>query len=124
MKKELSPFTRAVINAIKKIPAGRVATYGQIAKLAGNPGGARGVVWILHSCSEAYRLPWHRVVNAHGVIALPADKKNHQQQRQLLKNEGVEFTETSRVDLKKHQWGRQAPLQNKSSSKNRPKIFG
>ena len=55
---------------IKKIPPGQVATYGQIAFLAGFPGSTRQVVWILHSCSEKEKLPWHRVVNRKGTISL------------------------------------------------------
>ncbi len=65
----MTPFTQDVVALIRAIPAGRVATYGQIARLAGNPRAARQVVRILHSMSQAERLPWHRVVNAKGEIS-------------------------------------------------------
>lgn len=65
----MTPFTQDVVTIIRAIPAGRVATYGQIARLAGNPRAARQVVRILHSMSQAERLPWHRVVNAKGEIS-------------------------------------------------------
>lgn len=121
----LTEFTRGVIAAIKKIPAGRVATYGQIALLAGRAGGARGVVWILHSCSEAYDLPWHRVVNAEGLIAIPADRKNHREQKRRLQAEGVPFTDVSHVDLELCQWSRRAPLRRKKTTENSkgPRLF-
>ena len=68
--KTLMPFTRRVITIISHIPSGKVLTYGLIAKIAGSPRGARQVSWILHSSSEKYELPWHRVVNAQGKIVL------------------------------------------------------
>ena len=64
----MESFTERVIQLIQQIPAGNVMTYGQIAKLAGSPRGARQVVRILHSSSGKYQLPWHRVVNAKGEI--------------------------------------------------------
>ena len=60
----MNPFTERVINIIKSIPIGKVMSYGQIAKVAGSPRGARQVVRILHSMSEKHKLPWHRVINA------------------------------------------------------------
>lgn len=124
--KKLSPFTKKVIQIIKKIPKGRVATYGQIAKLAGNAGGARGVVWILHSSSDAYNLPWHRVVNAQGLIAIPSDRKNHREQKRRLQAEGVAFTDTSHVDLQKFLWKAKEPPKPRITTKpgQRPTLFG
>lgn len=123
-EKQLTPFTRNVIQAIKKIPKGRVATYGQIAKLAGNSGGARGVVWILHSSSDAHSLPWHRVVNAQGLIAIPADRKNHREQKRRLLAEGVGFSDTSHVDLKKFQWKKTEAIKKRAPKSNaRPAMF-
>lgn len=129
--RELTPFTKQVIQVIRKIPKGRVASYGQIATLAGNSGGARGVVWILHSCSDAYDLPWHRVVNSQGLIAIPADRKHHREQRKRLLEEGVLFLSTSQVDLKKFQWSKtlaksKAPSTKKTNQKtilNKPQMF-
>lgn len=64
----MTPFTEEVIRIIKHIPRGKVMTYGQIAGEAGSPRGARQVVRILHSMSEKYELPWHRVMNAKGEL--------------------------------------------------------
>lgn len=98
-------FSKKVIHYIQRIPKGRVATYGQIAKLAGKPHGARGVSWLIHSCSKTYRLPWQRVVNSKGKISIPVDSAEHVLQRQLLQREGVAF-EDGRIDLNKFLWSR------------------
>jgi methylated-DNA-protein-cysteine methyltransferase-like protein len=84
-------FTKKVIRLIRSIPRGKVASYGQIAKLAGKPQGSRGVAWILHSSSRAHGLPWQRVINSQGRISFPEDSREYARQKQLLENEGVEF---------------------------------
>ena len=78
-------FTKTVIVILKKIPKGKVATYGQIAALAGSPRAARQVVRILHSSSEKYDLPWHRVVNSQGKISLKPNQ-GYEIQKALLSN--------------------------------------
>ena len=83
-------FTLKVKALIKQIPEGKVCTYGFLAGLAGNPGGARQVARILHSCSEKDGLPWHRVVNRYGKISLRPDG-GYEIQRQLLETEGIAF---------------------------------
>jgi methylated-DNA-protein-cysteine methyltransferase-like protein len=83
---------------IVRVPHGRVATYGQIAKLAGYPGAARQVVWALRSGSG---LPWHRIVGAGGKISLPGDAGFEQRMR--LQMEGVGFR-GARVDMENHAW--------------------
>lgn len=96
----MEDFTEKVINAILEIPAGRVASYGQIAAIAGNQRGARQVGRILHSMSAKYDLPWQRVVNAQGYIVLfKADR-----QRELLEKEGVEVDSRGRIDMEKFRW--------------------
>ena len=96
---ELSARMAALIRAI---PRGRVATYGQIAVLAGAPGAARRVAWLLHSSSRKQRLPWHRVIGSSGRISLPAGG-GRELQRSLLEAEGVRF-DGDRVDFKRHLW--------------------
>jgi len=96
-------FHRRVISIIKKIPRGKVATYGRIAVLAGNPRAARQVVRALHSSSEKEKLPWHRVVNARGRISLKPGS-GYELQKALLEKEGVDFDETDRVDLELFLW--------------------
>jgi methylated-DNA-protein-cysteine methyltransferase-like protein len=96
-------FTQAVIDVIKRIPKGKVATYGQIAALAGNPRGARQVVRVLHTCTEKHRLPWHRVLNRQGRIALEPGF-GYEIQKGLLRQEGVEFRDNDSVDFRRYRW--------------------
>ncbi len=99
----MNPFTKNVITIIQSIPKGRIMTYGQIATLAGNSRGARQVARILHSMSRNYNLPWHRVVNARGEIAIK-DDEGHFVQVALLKDEGIEVDEKDRIDVEKYRW--------------------
>ncbi len=99
-----NPFSANVIKYIKKIPKGKVATYGQIAVMAGKPQGARGVSWILHSSSRKYKLPWHRVINSQGKISFDKKSSNYSLQKRRLKQEGVVFDDLGRVDLSKYRW--------------------
>ncbi|REK71890.1 MGMT family protein [Paenibacillus paeoniae] len=99
----MQPFTKRVIEIIQRIPEGYVMTYGQIAEVAGSPRGARQVVRILHSMSAAHKLPWHRVVNAKGIIAL-MDEESRFKQILYLSSEGVLADEAGRVDLEKHRY--------------------
>ncbi|MFS0725384.1 MGMT family protein [Paenibacillus sp. 1P07SE] len=93
----MQPFTMKVVEIIRSIPPGKVMTYGQIAGAAGQPRAARQVVRILHSMSEAQRLPWHRVVNRLGEIAL-SDPDGRMSQELALEAEGVEV-HGGRVEL-------------------------
>ncbi|MCM3740542.1 MGMT family protein [Oceanobacillus luteolus] len=95
------PFTEKVIQVIKKIPEGKVMTYGQIAKLSGHPKAARQVARILHSMSKKHHLPWHRVINAKGQIAIQ-DEATYYEQMMSLQAEGVEVDASGRVDLEKY----------------------
>ena len=99
----MEEFTKAVVNLIKAIPKGKVATYGGIAWLAGKPTGARQVSRILHSMSKKHGLPWHRVVNARGRVSL-RPHAGYEEQLALLEREGVEFDGTDRVDLELYLW--------------------
>ncbi len=98
-----SPFTIKVKKLIKQIPAGKVATYGLIAALAGNPRGARQVARILHSCSRKDNLPWFRVVNRDGKISLK-HFSGYEVQKQLLEKESVVFTEKDIIDFSAFLW--------------------
>ena len=97
------PFCAAVRSVIASSPAGKVATYGQIARLAGKPRGARQVSWVLHSQSDKYRLPWQRVVGARGRISLPLHR-GFFEQRCRLRQEGVQVDDRGGVDLGKFRW--------------------
>ncbi|MDA3921619.1 MAG: MGMT family protein [Salinisphaera sp.] len=89
-------FVERVYTAVHCIPEGRVATYGQIADLAGRPRAARQVGYAMHRCPA--NLPWHRVVNAQGRLSLPADSDSGRMQRQRLESEGVVLI-GGRIDL-------------------------
>lgn len=99
----MTPFTEQVIRIIQSIPKGKVMTYGGIARAAGSPRGARQVVRILHSMSKKYKLPWHRVINAKGMISLTEDESSSLQKLYLL-DEGIIFNEKGVVDLKQFQF--------------------
>ena len=90
-----------VWRVVASIPAGQVATYGQIAELAGLPGGARRVGRVLAALPTESRLPWHRVINAAGGVSLPGAQGTRQ--RRLLRAEGVRL-HNQRVDLQRHRW--------------------
>jgi len=88
---------------IKAIPRGKVATYAQIAALAGNCRAARQVVRVLHSSSDKDRLPWHRVINSRGGISLRRGR-GFEEQRRLLLEEGVRVSRLGAIDLEEFQW--------------------
>ncbi len=92
-----------IYQVVKAIPEGCVATYGQVAKLAGRPGHARQVGYALAAPSTE-DLPWHRVINARGEISLPDLGGRKGLQRALLEDDGVEFDSRGRVDLKRFRW--------------------
>jgi len=96
-------FSKRVKDAVKRIPEGKVATYGQIASVAGNYRAARQVAWVLHSSSQKDNLPWHRVINGKGEISLkPGD--GFEEQKRRLQNEGVLFDKKNRVNLERFLW--------------------
>ncbi|MCT1901355.1 MGMT family protein [Oceanobacillus sojae] len=99
----MTPFTQEVIKIIQQIPSGKVMTYGQIAREAGNPRAARQVVRVLHSMSRKHNLPWHRVINAKGQLAIPNEEANWEQ-RTRLEEEDIEVSSAGRVNLKEYQW--------------------
>lgn len=99
----MQPFTERAIKIIAHIPRGKVMTYGQIAALAGSPRGARQVARLLHSMSRKHALPWHRVVNAQGKIAVQ-DEETRFAQLHFLQEEGVEVDLNGVIDLKCYQY--------------------
>ncbi len=96
-------FEERVKEVLRAIPRGRVATYAQIAALAGNHRAARQVARVLHASSEKERLPWHRVINSRGGISLGRGR-GFERQRRLLRGEGVAVDPRGRVDLDLFQW--------------------
>ncbi|MFQ5677074.1 MAG: MGMT family protein [bacterium] len=91
-----------IYEIILRIPKGKVATYGQVAALAGNPRAARMVGWVLNAHPGNSDLPWQRVINASGKSSLPTEAKR-KLQRALLEAEGIVF-EDERVNLDVFLW--------------------
>ena len=102
-------FEERVKAVIKSIPRGRVATYAQVAALAGNHRAARQVVRVLHASSSKDRLPWQRVINSRGGISLGRGR-GFEEQRLLLLKEGVHVSRAGRVPLEEFQWDKTSPL--------------
>ncbi|MEE8525066.1 MAG: MGMT family protein [Thermoanaerobaculia bacterium] len=88
---------------VREIPEGRVATYGQVAVLAGLPGHARQVGYALHALKDD-AVPWHRVINAQGRVSPRSEPGYDGYQRHLLEEEGVVFKLGGAVDLKRYRW--------------------
>jgi methylated-DNA-protein-cysteine methyltransferase-like protein len=99
-----SPTYERIYAVVKRIPRGRVATYGQVATLAGLDGHARQVGYALHNLTDRSDVPWHRVINARGEISPRTAGDSHELQRMLLEAEGVEFSLDGRVALRKYRW--------------------
>jgi methylated-DNA-protein-cysteine methyltransferase-like protein len=97
-------FFEDVYRTVRMIPAGHVATYGQIAAYLGNPRAARTVGWALHSMPGGTDIPWHRVINSRGRISPSPGGHRAAQQRAMLEDEGIIFDETGRIDLQRYQW--------------------
>lgn len=91
-------------SVVRKIPRGRVATYGQIATLAGLDGHARQVGYALHNLPSPSDVPWHRVINSRGEVSPRTSGDSHELQRMLLEAEGVEFSLAGKLDLKRFGW--------------------
>jgi methylated-DNA-protein-cysteine methyltransferase-like protein len=89
---------------VRRIPEGRVATYGQVASLAGLAGHARQVGYALHALPNGSAIPWHRVVNANGGISLRSVPGGELVQRGLLEREGVRLDPRGRVPLARVRW--------------------
>ncbi len=91
---------------VRPIPRGRVATYGQIARIAGIPAHARQVGYALNALPESRSIPWHRVINAKGEISKRSEGQSEKVQRALLEREGVRFDEKGRVSFRRFRWKR------------------
>ncbi|MGD2147135.1 MAG: methylated-DNA--[protein]-cysteine S-methyltransferase [Anaerolineae bacterium] len=96
-------FFERVYEVVRQIPFGRVATYGQIARLLGEPHAARTVGWAMRASMDP-AVPWHRVLNAQGLISAEGTRREGPLQRALLEEEGIRFDERGRVDLGLHRW--------------------
>jgi methylated-DNA-protein-cysteine methyltransferase-like protein len=101
---------KIIYDVVYRIPHGKVATYGQVAALAGLPRRARQVGYALAAAGGPEDLPWHRVVNAKGEISPRSDPDGHEDlQRRLLENEGVVFDGNGRLSLPAYRWNPASP---------------
>ena len=101
---DFSHFRIQALNCIRQIPAGQIATYGQIARLAGSPRAARQIGRILYALkAHEYAIPWQRVINSQGQLSTWA-VGNGELQLALLQAEGIVFDHENRCDLKLFQW--------------------
>jgi len=102
-----SGFFQRVYEVVRQVPAGRVATYGQVATLLGSPRAARQVGFALSALRHSEELdavPWHRIINGRGLISVRGDTiRGHDQQR-LLETEGVIFDEQGKTSLSVYGW--------------------
>lgn len=93
-----------IYRVVRRIPRGRVATYGQVAELAGLRGHARQVGYALHRLPEGTAAPWHRVVNARGRVSPRSFSGSEGLQQVLLEEEGVVFRTDGSFDLRRYRW--------------------
>jgi methylated-DNA-protein-cysteine methyltransferase-like protein len=93
-----------IYEVVARIPPRRVATYGRIAELAGIPGQARRVGYALSALAGSSGIPWHRVINAKGMISSRSNTGPDKLQRRLLQHEGIVFDSSGRIDLTRFQW--------------------
>lgn len=118
----LSPAYRAIYRIVAKIPRGRVATYGQVARLADLEGHARLVGYALHALPDGASLPWHRVVNAKGMVSRRRSGSGHDVlQRRILEAEGVSFDREGRLSLALFRWNPRTPPSPRSRPGGRAK---
>ncbi|MDR1230752.1 MAG: MGMT family protein [Spirochaetaceae bacterium] len=97
----MTESTLRIIEAVRAVPPGKVSCYRDIARVAGLPNGARQVVRILHSMTEKYGLPWHRIIRADGTIALDSCQGGDLQAT-LLRSEGVAVSKNGKVDMNRY----------------------
>ena len=93
-----------VYEMVSRIPVGFVATYGQIARLINKPHGARPVGYALAALPDNKQVPWHRVVNAKGMLSKRAKAGYEDFQRILLEDEGIVFNKSGEIDLARFLW--------------------
>ena len=105
VKESVSGTYARIYAVVRRIPEGRVATYGQVAKLAGFPGHARMVGYALSALDDE-SIPWQRVINARGEVSTRSVPGAEETQRTLLEDEGICFDLRGRISLARYQWRR------------------
>lgn len=100
----MSSSYQRIYAVVRKIPRGRVATYGDVAKLAKLPGHARQVGYAMFALPEGTNVPWQRVVNAKGEISRRSRPGAELTQRMVLEREGIRFNSAGRIDFRRYRW--------------------
>jgi methylated-DNA-protein-cysteine methyltransferase-like protein len=99
-------FYAEVYDLVRRIPPGRVTTYGAVARMLANARAARAVGYALRALPPGTDVPWQRVINAQGQISLKSRHPGETtRQRELLEQEGISFGADDRVDLDRYRWG-------------------
>ena len=103
-KRGQKTFSDRVYDVVRRIPAGKCASYGDVAALLGTPRAARGVGWALNALDGDTSVPWWRVINQRGAISIRHPDVSPRIQRALLEDEGVRFDRTGCVDWAAVRW--------------------
>lgn len=104
MSTEAGELDLRIWQVIMQIPPGKVSTYGDVARMAGLPRAARRVGHALRGLPADTRIPWHRVINSHGRLSLPAGSNSYYSQRERLESEGVVFSGPGKLSLRRYRW--------------------
>ena len=110
-------YRKRVYDLVRKIPRGRVMTYGQLAELLGDGYTARTVGFAMHGSDN--KTPWHRVINAKGACSTGRLVLPHDKQQRMLEAEGIKFDERGRCDIQTYLWIPDGPPMRGSSSKTK-----
>lgn len=97
-------FFEEVYEIVRKIPRGKVSTYGDIARMLGQPGKAKVVGWALHSNPYSGDVPCHRVINRKGELSRNFAFGGMEIQRRMLEEEGIVFNKDGTIDLNRYLW--------------------
>lgn len=98
----MSSYAR-IYDWVRRVPEGKVATYGQVARLAGKCS-ARQVGYAMAAVPDGSGIPWHRIINSQGRISLRTGSEGHLMQRILLEAEGIVFSRDGKIDLAEYRW--------------------
>lgn len=102
-------FHQKVYKVVRKIPKGKVTSYGFIATLLGKPRAARQVGWALFNMTEDLKIPWWRVINSKGYISIKNPNAPKELQKHLLEKDGIKVSDKFMVDLDKYLWRPKSP---------------
>lgn len=113
-------YREKVYEIVRKIPVGRVMTYGQIADILGEGYTARTVGYVMHA-AETEKVPWQRVINSQGSCSTEKLTIPHNIQQKILEDEGIIFSDKGKCDLKKYRW---FPEGTEPENDEQPSLFG